>query len=225
MSRNPMLTQLAPLLQKKIPTSMRMVYARPTCPYGSWCLASLGHQVLGQGHSQKTLCTIRLDVPIPPRVEERSTKAPWCGPGENYAPLMGVRHRYWYLWYLKRKWTLILIIIFLIRFKKCIQVIFTAVADLLVHLSPNLPAVCFMVFDPIFICLKKCFSLPCRYMRHPHNQQRREETPRTHSSVSVQSKQGSPPSPSYSPAHLPKGISILVPKCDFFRQLRMALIY
>lgn len=165
---------------------------------------------------------------MPPSIHmvERSTKAPWCGPGENYAPLMGVRHRYWYLWYLKRKWTLILIIIFLIRFQKNVsKVIFTAVADLLVHLSPNLPAVCFMVYDPIFICLKKCFSLPCCYMRHPHEQQRREETAHTHGSVSVQSKQGSSPSPSRNTTHLPKGISILVPKRDSFRQLRTSLMY
>lgn len=177
------------------------------------------------GRGTPTKCC-GLDAPIRPYAAERSTKAPWRGPGENYAPLMGVRHRYWYLWYLKRKWTLILIIIFLIRFQKNVsKVIFTAVADLLAHLSPNLPAVCFMVYDPIFICLKKCFSLPCCYMRHPHEQQRREETTHTHGSVSVQSKQGSPPSPSRNTTHLPKGISILVPKRDSFRQLRTSLMY
>lgn len=99
-----------------------MISARPACLDTLCSLVSLGHQVLGQGHCWAPLilmtpsfCTLKKD---PPKYFVVATEiiVPNC------LGLMGVRHhRHWYLWHLKRKWTLILIIIFLISSKICIR--------------------------------------------------------------------------------------------------------
>lgn len=75
--------------------------------------------------------------------------------------------------------------------KNASEVIFTAVADLLVHLSPNLPAVFFMVCSLIFLCLKKCFSLPYCYMKKPYEQQSTKEAVHSRSPVKCAKQTGS----------------------------------
>lgn len=92
----------------------------PTCPYTLCCPASLGHLVLEQWHCWALLVlmipalhALRKDPPEYPD-EATGRIVPRC------LGSMGIIHKHWYLWFLKRKWTLNLIISFLIRFKKCI---------------------------------------------------------------------------------------------------------
>lgn len=84
-SRNPTLTQLAPPLQTKLPTSMWTVSASPTCLYIFCCLISLGHQVLGQGHGWH-----HQSWQLHPSMHwgKTHTQVPWCGYTESRATLL-----------------------------------------------------------------------------------------------------------------------------------------
>lgn len=158
-----MLIQLAPPLQTKFPTSVWMVSASPTCPHTLCCLASLGHQVLGQGHcwapsvlTTPSLRALRKDPPkYPDAATERSL--PRCLGSMG----IGHRHRYlWYLWHLKRKWTLILTIIFLIRFKKCIRSNFHSCCWFVSTSVPASPCCLLYGLQPYFRSFKEMFFSP-----------------------------------------------------------------
>ena len=155
-----MLIQLAPPLQTKLPTSMWTVSASPTCPYTLCCLASLGHQVLGQGHCWAPLVLTAPSLHAPrkdsPKYLDVATEriVPHC------LGSMSIRHRHQYLWYLKRKWTLILIIIFLIEFKKCIRSNFHSCCWFVSTSVPKSPCCLLYGLQSYFHLFKEMFFSP-----------------------------------------------------------------
>lgn len=139
------------------------------------------------------LSTTNPEDSIPPCTQEKSTQLPWCGYRENCATLLRLSGNQRYTWifvvFEKEITSNLDYYLFNQVQKNAWEVIFTAVADLLVHVSPNLPAVFFMVCSLIFLCLKKCFSLPYCYMKQPHEQQCKRGLPIPTALSSVQSKQ------------------------------------
>lgn len=132
----------------------------PAPPAHTPCLASLRHRVLGQGHcwAPSTLMTAS---PHALRKEPRNCHdvatekiVPHC------LDSVGIRDRHRYLWYLKRKLSLPLIIIYLIRFKKCIRSHFHSCCWFVSTSVPRSPC-CFLYgLQSYFPLFKEMFFSP-----------------------------------------------------------------
>jgi len=138
----------------------QIAYMHVDSLYTLLCLESWGHRGLGQGHcwapSVLTTPSLRALRKDPLKYPDAATEriVPCC------LGSMGIRHRHRYLWHLESKRSLILIIIFLIGFKKCIRSNFHSCCWFVSTAVPKSPCCLFYGLQSYFHLFKEMFFSP-----------------------------------------------------------------